>query len=108
MLGIGEDIPSGVYWQWRQWCTRTEFFARHFGTRLPYPDWTGLKAKIKYVAISDDDLVPPPAVWRLMQCHTAAPASQLTLRPGDYGVTKLGHITTFAARNQAAWPAIIA
>ncbi|MEL6572267.1 MAG: alpha/beta fold hydrolase [Pseudomonadota bacterium] len=107
-LRIGQDIPSGVYWQWRAWCTRTDFFARDFGTKLPFPDWQGLKANIKYVAMSDDDLVPPAAVWRLMQCNAAAPTRQLTLRPGDYGLTELGHITVFAERNKAAWAAIIA
>ncbi len=107
-LRMGEDIPSGVYWQWRQWCTRPEFFARDFGSRLPFPDWTGLKADVTYIAIADDDLVPPAAVWRLMQCNAGARSFQRVLRPGDFGLSKLGHITPFASRNKAAWPAIIA
>ena len=107
-LRIGADLPSGVYWQWRQWCTRKEFFARDFGHRLPFPDWTGLKTDVTYVAMADDDMVPPAAVWRLMQCNQGARSRQRVLRPGDFGLRKLGHITQFAAHNKAAWPAIIA
>lgn len=107
-LRMGEDIPAGVYWQWRQWCTRPEFFARDFGTRMPYPDWTGLKAEVTYIAMADDDLVPPSTVWRLMPCNAGAPAKQRVLRAGDFGLNKLGHIAPFAARNKAAWSAMIA
>lgn len=107
-MRIGADIPAGVYWQWRAWCTQTGFFAGDLGTRLPFPDWTGLTCDIKYVAIADDDLVPPAAVWRLMQCNAAAKMQQTVLRPGDHGLTKLGHIAPFAEANKAAWPAIIA
>lgn len=106
-LRIGSDLPSGVYWQWRRWCTRSDFFARDIGTQLPYPDWTGLKANMKVVAMADDDLVPPDAVWKLLRFYPAAKKTQLTLRPGDFGLARLGHIQVFAPESQPAWSTLM-
>ena len=107
-LGVGPDLPIGVYKQWRKWCTSRSFFCDDFGTRLPYPDWRGIKAPTKFVAVSDDALVPASAVWRLMQCYPDAPKSQSVLRPSDFGLTDIGHISVFSARSKAAWDALIA
>lgn len=107
-LGVGPDLPLGVYKQWRKWCTSRSFFCDDFGTRLPYPDWRGLKAPIKFVAVSDDALVPAAAVWRLMRCHPEAPKTQLVLRPTDFDLTNIGHINAFSARSRAAWDTLIA
>ena len=107
-LHVGPDLPAGVYWQWRRWCTRRDFFARDIGTRLPYPDWAGLDAELKVVAVADDDLVPPDAVWRLMQFYPVARKTQLTLRPADFSLPTLGHIRVFAPESRAAWEAMMA
>ena len=107
-LGVGPDLPIGVYKQWRKWCTSRSFFFDDFGTHLPYPDWRGLNAPIKFVAVSDDALVPASAVWRLMRCYPDAPKSQSVLRPSDFDLTDIGHIGVFSARSRATWNALIA
>lgn len=107
-LGLGPDLPLGVYRQWRKWCTSRSFFCDDFGTRLPYPDWRGLNAPIKFVAVSDDALAPASTVWRLMRCHLEAPKTQLVLRPQDFDLTDIGHIHAFSARSRAAWDTLIA
>ena len=107
-LRFGEDIPAGVYWQWRRWCSNRGAFIADMGDPLPVPDMAGLKAPLKLVAIADDTLVPPHCVWRVMEFHQRAPKSQLTVVPADYGLERIGHIAPFAARNRAIWPALIA
>lgn len=107
-LRIGSDLPSGVYWQWRRWCINRSFYTQEFGKELSFPDWTGLTAETKFVAIADDVMVPLEAVWRLMQCYPAAPKTQMVLRPGDYGLSSVGHINVFSEKNRAAWEGIIA
>ena len=104
---VGPNLPRGVYWQWRKWCTRREFFAREFGMQLPFPDWMGLKAPTKFVAIADDVMTPPETVWRMMKFFPAAPKTQTTLRPGDFGLAKIGHIQIFAQKNAAVWDQIV-
>ena len=107
-LGVGPDLPSGVYWQWRKWCTTRGFFAGEIGGALPFPDWNGVRCPVKIVAASDDDLVPPMAVWRTMDFYRQAEKTQLTLKPEKYGVAKIGHVGMFAAQNAACWADILA
>lgn len=107
-LGLGAELPGPVYWQWRRWCTQKSFFANDFGRALPMPDWTGLQAPVKFVAISDDAMVPPKAVWRLMQCFQGAWRTQLVLKPESNGLKHIGHIHAFAERNKACWEDVIA
>ena len=106
-LGFGPDLPAGVYWQWRKWCTSRSFFADDFGTALPFPDWTGVTCPVKVVAISDDVMVPPKSVWKLMDFYRGAHVSQKTLRPEAYGLAEIGHINAFAPENAACWDALI-
>ncbi len=107
-LGLGADLPAGVYWQWRRWCTRTDFFVREIGSQLPQPDWTGMKADMKFVAMADDVMMPPRSVWKLMEFYPAARKEQVVLRPKEFGLAKLGHIEAFAEKNSAVWDAILA
>ncbi len=107
-LGYGFDLPLGVYRQWRRWCTSRGFFAADIGHRMPMPDWNGLQARMKVVAIKDDVMVPPAAVWRLMQYYPLARKKQLVVDPAAFGLAKIGHIGPFAKRNQAIWDALIA
>lgn len=107
MLGFGSDLPAGVYWQWRRWCTRADFFTREIGSLLPLPDGECLDAKMKFVAIADDVMMPRSAVWKLMEHYPAAQKTQLVLRPSEYGLTKLGHLGVFAEKNKAVWNKIL-
>lgn len=107
-MGFGFDLPAGVFWQWRRWCTSRGFFATDLGHRLPMPDWNGLKARFKVVAIKDDVMVPPAAVWRLMSFYPAALKKQLVIDPDHYGLRQIGHIGPFAPRNKAIWSDLIA
>ncbi len=107
-LRFGEDIPAGVFWQWRRWCTSRGFFAGEIGDVLPMPDWNGVKAPVKIVAIKDDALVPPASVWRLMEFFQGAPKTQLVVDPACYALPEIGHIAPFSTRNQAIWADLIA
>jgi predicted alpha/beta hydrolase len=108
LLRLGHDLPPGVYAEWRRWCTTRGFYLGDIEQSLPMPDWAALKAPAKFVAVADDGLATPAAVWRLMQHYPEAIKRQLVLRPADFGLKRIGHIGAFAARNRAVWPAIMA
>ncbi|MDX8349775.1 alpha/beta fold hydrolase [Cognatiyoonia sp. IB215446] len=107
-LGFGNDIPAGVFWQWRRWCTKRGFFAGDIGAQLPMPDWYGVKAPVKVVAIKDDALIPPKSVWGLMDYYRAADKTQLVVDPDAYDLDGIGHIAPFAEVNRAIWADLIA
>lgn len=107
-MGQRHDLPRHVYRQWRRFCTTPGFHFGEIGHSLPVPDWRRMRGKAKIVAVADDAMVPPQAVWRTMQLYPEAAITQLTLRPQAYGLPRIGHIGPFARANQALWPDLIA
>ena len=106
-IGFGSDLPRGVYWQWRRWCLTRWFSGDPGPGGLPVPNWYGVQARIKFVAVSDDTALPPHVVWRLMRNYPAAAKRQLTLRPEDFGLPAIGHIGAFDRRNAVLWPEVL-
>ena len=106
-MRIGRDLPGGVYWQWRRWCTTYGFYLGDVGRGLPVPDWKAFSGDMKVVAIAGDDVVPPASVWRGMQHYPDAMKRQVTVCPSDFGLGKIGHIGVFLPQNAAVWPSLI-
>jgi predicted alpha/beta hydrolase len=74
------------------------------GRALPLPDPRAVTAPVTVIAVADDDVVPPAAVWRLMQMFPEAVKCQRVLRPEG---RPIGHIRAFAAEHQSLWPQIL-
>jgi predicted alpha/beta hydrolase len=72
------------------------------------PDSGALRAPPKVLAVADDALVPPQAVWRMMAMAPEAIKTQRVLRATEFGLTKIGHLGAFARQNSVVWPAIVA
>lgn len=107
-IGLGANLPAGVYWQWRRWCTTCGFTASDFGRALPMPDFNAVTAPVTFVAMDDDQLVPPQAVWRLMPYYAQAPKRQVMVRAAEHGLGKIGHIGFFRRQNRAVWETVLA
>lgn len=105
-LGLGHDLPRGVFWQWRRWLLDRGALPadpRLGGIRQP-----GYSGPLTLVALADDPMMPPRAVWKMADWHPNAQVRQRLLNPGAFGLQGIGHIHAFAARNSALWPALIA
>lgn len=107
MVGLGADLPRGVYEDWRRWCLTPGWHLSDVGRTLPLPDGARLKGRLRMIAVSDDDLVPPEAVWRARALYPEAMKEQKVLRPADFGLQSIGHIPPFTRRNAVLWPAIL-
>ncbi|WP_170364331.1 alpha/beta hydrolase family protein [Ruegeria arenilitoris] len=107
LLGFGADLPAGVYWQWRKWCTSPTSYLPELGDTLPQADWSRANATADIIAFEDDQTVPPPAVWRLSELYGPTARRHL-LEPKDFGLSEIGHIGAFARRSSAVWPRLIA
>jgi predicted alpha/beta hydrolase len=107
MVGLGADLPRGVYEDWRRWCLTPGWHLSDVGRTLPLPDPHRVTGHLRMIAVSDDDLVPPVAVWRARALYPEAMKEQRVLRPGDFGLDNIGHIPPFQRRNAVLWPAIL-
>jgi predicted alpha/beta hydrolase len=106
-IRFGSDLPAGVFWQWRRWCTTWGFHLGDAGAKLPQPDPKAHTAPTRLIAISDDVMVPAAAVWRLMGLIPDAVKRQQVLRPSDFGLQAIGHLGAFNRENAILWPAIV-
>lgn len=104
-LMLGADLPAGVYWQWRRWCVRREFFRSDMS--LPKADFQAKRPPIRILTSEDDAMVPPVAVRRHFEAFPPGQAEFRILTPAEFGLPSLRHIEVFAKRNAAAWPAIL-
>ncbi|MGR3435696.1 MAG: alpha/beta hydrolase family protein [Shimia sp.] len=105
-FGLGEDVPAPAYRQWRRWCTTRG--CQIADPTLPAPDLGRVTCPVKVVAVADDAMAPPAAVWRQMTLWPEAPKRQSVLRPRDYGLARIGHIDVLRAQAQACWADLIA
>ncbi len=104
-LRFGEDIPGGVYWQWRRWCTSPDFYDSELGERLPPADWPQ-DIPVRLFAFEDDDLIPPKGVRRLAEAYGAV-AEVKVVSPREVGLEGIGHLGAFSRRNKAIWSKLL-
>lgn len=102
-LLLGADLPAGVYWQWRKWCTSRDFYNSDIGTSLPAPNYAIKDTQIRICAASDDVVVPPVAVKRYADAFAPSDARFHIYSPADYGLTSLKHIEFLSQNSQAVW-----
>ncbi|WP_420005668.1 alpha/beta fold hydrolase [Arenibacterium sp. LLYu02] len=107
-LRFGADLPAGVYWQWRRWCTQRDFYDADLGKTLPAPEQAETKSKIRICVATDDQVVPPVAVKRYADSLAAIDATFVTFDPQEYSREKFGHIDILSPSNTAVWPDLLA
>ncbi len=110
-FGIGEDIPLGVYRDWKRWCS----FPRYFFDD-PAPDAKAIVQKFDRVrmpvaaAVSLDDLwAPPKSRDAFFSGYTKTQVDRVDLTPAQLGVQNVGHMGYFRKEVGAIlWPQIMA
>jgi predicted alpha/beta hydrolase len=106
-LFLGADLPAGVYWQWRRWCTRRDFFRSDIGLSLPEPDFRMEGPALRMLTMTDDVVVPPVAVRRYVDAFPEGRVEYRMLSPAEFSLPSLRHIEVFSKRAAAAWPTIL-
>lgn len=94
-IGLGEDLPLGVYQQWREWCASEDYF---FADRDK--NYTARFAKVTVpvhaVAATDDPWSPPKSVRAFIRGYTAAEGVRLDeIAPKSLGQRQIGHMGYF-------------
>ncbi len=107
LLGMKTNLPRGVYWQWRRWCTNPKLHEIDWGRETPVPDLTRFTGKLQIFATSDDGMIPPSRVFILDRFFPKATVEKHLLNPSDFGLKTIGHIQIFAERNRRVWPTLI-
>lgn len=106
-IGLGADVPAGVYWWWRRFCLTPGYHRSEWGKSLPTPDLDAARFDLTIFPVADDDLMPPNVVRRLPGFYPQARSvREQLLDPVALGLGPIGHLGAFAKRNKACWPLI--
>jgi predicted alpha/beta hydrolase len=103
MLGMGEDLPLGVYRDWKHWCRYPRYF-------FDDPNMTHLVERFARVttpimaANALDDLWAPPASRdAFMAGYSGTTVKTMDIEPGQYGLERIGHMGYFRRNAQPLW-----
>lgn len=103
LLGMGEDLPLGVYRQWRRWCAFPHYF-------FDDPEVAGemralfarVRLPIRAANAADDAWAPPRSRDAFMAGYRNAPWDAVDLDPAAYG-GRVGHTGYFRPAAAALW-----
>jgi predicted alpha/beta hydrolase len=107
-LGLGADLPRGVYWQWRRWCLSPRFSQPEWGVSLPAPQLEEARFHLTLLPVADDVMIPQKMVRRLPSFYPQATITEDLITPSEHGLKEIGHLRLFSARCRAFWPRIAA
>lgn len=102
-LKMGEDLPLGVYRDWKRWCQ----FPNYFFDDPAMPHAAGLFDTVTtpiVAANATDDLWAPPASRdAFMAAYRNAPLKRVDLHAGLLGIGPIGHMGYFRRQAQPLW-----
>ena len=103
-LGLGEDMPAGVFREWSRWTTLPHYFfddptlgaaERYAKQQLP----------ILALGFDDDPWANPPAIGLLVSYLTRATVERRQIDPHAAGSGPVGHMGFFRSRpGTVLWP----
>ena len=94
-IGIGEDLPKGVFLQWTGWVNKPALHVRRHQARRRSSISRKYNGALRALCISDDPWATRPAVELLCSGFTATKPEIITVTPADVGVGKIGHFGFF-------------
>jgi predicted alpha/beta hydrolase len=93
-MGIGEDLPKGVFEQWVGWVMSERYLFTD--PKLPgLTNFANYKGAMRALCLSDDPWATRPAVGLLCSGFTAIEPEILSVSPSDAGVSRIGHFGFF-------------
>jgi predicted alpha/beta hydrolase len=109
VLGLGEDLPTSVFRQWRHWCGYPHYFFDDPQARELVRGFADVKLPIAAANALDDDWATPASRDAFFKGYSAAPLQRINIKPADLGVQAVGHMGYFRAGVGARlWPQMLA
>jgi predicted alpha/beta hydrolase len=105
-LGVGQDLPPGVAWDWRNWSlVKGYLFADE---SLDLRGYQAFQGELLALNFTDDlGFAPPKTVTDLMRHFSNANATQVTFDPRAMRHRAVGHFGFFNEKNKVLWPLLL-
>jgi predicted alpha/beta hydrolase len=93
-LGTGEDLPRGVFFEWRDWCMQPNFFFDD-PTLAAAANFARYRGRLRAIGVDDDPWATRQAIDALVAHFTATEVERRQVDPRALGVAKIGHFGFF-------------
>lgn len=93
-LGIGEELPKGVFLQWTDWVMKPRYFFDDaaLGATANFANYRGA---LRALCFTDDSWATLPGVELLCSGFSAITPEIKVIAPADIGMTRIGHFGFF-------------
>jgi predicted alpha/beta hydrolase len=106
-VGLGEDLPMGVYRDWKKWCRSPHYF-------FDDPDLASLTERFKHVTTPiiaanalDDRWAPPASRDAFMAGYAAKSWRGVDIDPERQGLGAIGHMGYFRRPARPLWREVL-
>lgn len=108
LVGIGEDLPLGVYHDWKRWCNFPRYWFSDPSVDFK-PRFAAVRSRILSVSAEDDAWAPHSSTDMYSSHYTGAQVDKLRLIPRELGLKSIGHMGFFRREAGAQiWPRVAA
>jgi len=103
-LGMGEDLPLGVYREWKHWCRFPRYFFDDPAT-APHVQglFDGVTTPIRAANATDDLWAPPSSRDAFMSGYRNAEWEAIDIEPHTNGLGAIGHMGYFRRTARPLW-----
>lgn len=103
-LGMGEDLPVDVFYQWRGWCRYPHYFFDDPEQRDRLrPDFERVQVPLLAANALDDLWALPGSRDAFVKGYVNARVQKLDIAPGDIGLSSIGHMGYFRRSAEPLW-----
>jgi predicted alpha/beta hydrolase len=101
-MGLGEDLPTSVYKQWRRWCQFPHYFFDDPQARDLVRGFAKVALPIATANTTDDDWALPASRDAFFKGYPLARIDRFDFTPAQLGVKAVGHMGYYRAQVGAA------
>jgi predicted alpha/beta hydrolase len=107
-FGMGEDLPMGVYRDWRRWCQFPNYFFDDAEAKPITDRFNDVRIPIAATVATDDLWAPPASRDAFFKGYANAKVERIDLNPRDLQVPHIGHMGYYRASvGEPLWPQIL-
>lgn len=103
LLGMGEDLPRDVFYQWRHWCQWPRYFFDDPAMPEVPEQFAQVRTPVLAINATDDKWAPPASRDAFMSGYSNAPVQTLTIEPRSLGMSAIGHMAYFRPEASPLW-----